>query len=342
MRMKKAVLVVVIYVMFLLSACNKGMPEVEEVEIKAITELTQENSFLQAKQLSDAAVDFYLGRTVNSEYDIVLYEVVPLGDDYNIIPLDSVESIVDTAVRKVAGMALQMLADAASSRHSIGEPSVEEDNPEDSDTKEGVGQIEGVVSQAAESHKVTTLGYSSVQIKSMILDVAAIEDVKLTEKQLKEAFFPDGKVPVAEVMGTSGITQEFRRWVLNTAQDAGLLDPRLFDTGDGWGVYAYACSDANGGKSFHVFDKIFTIHDSDIGDLADEIATSPKYTMICEDYKYFDNGGYQAVYRTDPNVWVDVPVRIVVSFTYTAVEGDYNTELEEFLAGVEHVFIQQK
>jgi len=70
--------------------------------------------------------------------------------------------------------------------------------------------------------------------------------------------------------------------------------------------------------------------------------TSPVYNMVVNSYKYYDSGVYIATYVTDPNAGVKDTVEMSISFTYYNVTGEYQSEIDRYLAGVRNIVITNK
>jgi len=325
--------------------------QAQDVQSKKVAQ-----EFSYATKLGEAAVDCFLGHEYDSVYNSVFSTITPYvqKDMSNHVELaPDVNKSIETIYNRV----LQMAAGLPKEGEAV------QRNPWDgmSYIQMAKGYAEGTLQLPEDIIDVLVMyGYLTADLKlppgfEMWKD--GIEDgeapyvskddssksekvvavgTELTEAILKNLFFPAGVAPKLDV-----VSDEFRKWYITTAQQAGILDKRLYETSKGiWCISADKFTPADGGKEVRVFDNIYTVSDEAILHTAYAIQTSSVYDVVREVYMLYDTGSYMAEYVTDKSLNADMTVRIRVTIQHIPLTGaEAYTGMDAYLEGVTGVTV---
>jgi hypothetical protein len=161
---------------------------------------------------------------------------------------------------------------------------------------------------------------------------------RFSEPQLIEWYYPDGFAPDIETGLPGTVTPAFRSWFLQRTRELGLLDPRVFQSQDGWAVWSDAL--IGDGPSLRIFENMYTVSPAIYNFLPDNIVDDTRFDVVRESFAYFDGGFYQATYITNPIHEHENPARVAVRFFFQHVEGVFESEVERYAAGVFNVDVR--
>lgn len=341
--MKKKRLCLVFSLLLFLSSCSHAQENAEQsLEI----EETSPQSFSYAQALGDTAVAYFLGRDFDPAYSLPLYQITPLGDDEKQIPVEGVENLVSIMLYRVAELALDILSPETSFEDYYGFDGERDDVLPEAEYSDTSSEPDVYYNEQGDARAPAGLAYRSIlpDIVPLTLSgkmLTAVTTAQLSAAQahvtLAEVFFPDGNAPdITPKAATGVVTPEFRSWFLSTAQNSGLLDPRLFEADGSWCILALMCGEDYGGSTLRVFDTEIILDESEIGKIREAVATSPIYSMVLGSYVYYDTGDYKAIYISTS---AEENIQVTVNFSHSDTHEDYETELERYLSGIHNLTV---
>lgn len=167
---------------------------------------------------------------------------------------------------------------------------------------------------------------------------------KTVVAKLKKYIFTEGTAPnIRPTDINMQISPDFVTWFMDKAKTTGFLDNRvtvIFGDTLQLTVNSSDC-DHPKGLDFNILGTIYTLNTSEVGITMEEVRQSPTYNVVLHSYSYYDSGLYVAKYITDANAGALDTVEITVSFRHSrSITGNFDSELNEFLAGVTQIRVR--
>lgn len=318
-------LIGIITLSLLLSGCTaKKTPPLPEVDLNLRRESLMRKNLQYTKELSDAAIAYYLDKEYDEEYagalrflpkHIDLFEI----DTRTSIPLDNAAYV---RVMEEYNKVTEVVA-IISGNENMFEKEYEVKPWTTMTNTEMAQAYKAGEFELPEDIIQELLKYELLET-SDIRSIAAPEvDASKIDKVIQETYFPDGVYPDIPLFNdVNAPTSEFKHWFIQKIKDLGYLDRRVQLVDNRYfEVNVEDLTARAGGLTFKVFDEEYTVEYE--GNTLPNL-DSPVYDMVLHKYiSYPEAGFYQADYISAPGVEAPITIQVQIYYQNAINFSDY-------------------